>query len=446
MQRRDFIARLGLMAGGAVVASRTTSGAEAPGGAPAKDGDAKAAAGKILEPAREIPVVAQADVVVVGAGPAGVAAAIGAARAGASTILVERYNCLGGLWTGGLVLPLLATHGTGPDGKRKQVIAGIGGEMAAKLAKMKMAIHEIDPVVDPEAAKYAMEVMVQEAGIQVLYHCWAGNAVVKDGVIEALLLESKSGRVAVAPKVVVDCTGDGDVLAWSGEAFENMRYHIGLVHRLGNVDRIDKNKPGYKKMPIGNATPLKSVNWVNMNGEKNQDGLDLFALAKLQQKYRIAIWEQVEKIRATPGHEEVFLLEVAPQLGVRMSRILDGQYRLTFEDSMSHKAFDDAIGVSGAWTSVEHGGRKVGAGERPAWQIPYRSLVPKKTRNLLVAGRCFCFDKALVEDARVIGTCMVTGHGAGVAAAVAVKAGSSVQDADVAKIRATLLQQKAYLG
>jgi hypothetical protein len=113
---------------------------------------------------------------------------------------------------------------------------------------------------------------------------------------------------------------------------------------------------------------------------------------------------------------------------------------------MTHKAFDDAIGISGAWTSVSHGEQKVGPGERPMWQIPYRSLVPKKTKNLLVAGRCFCFEKALVEDARVIGACLVTGHGAGAAAAVAVKAGASVQDADVAAIRKTLLEQKAYLG
>ena len=113
---------------------------------------------------------------------------------------------------------------------------------------------------------------------------------------------------------------------------------------------------------------------------------------------------------------------------------------------MTYKSFDDSIGVSGAWTSVVHGGKKVGEGERPMWQIPYRSLTPKRTKNLLVAGRCFCFEKALVEDARVIGACLVTGHGAGAAAAVAVKAGAAVQDADVAAIRKTLLDQKAFLG
>jgi hypothetical protein len=300
--------------------------------------------------------------------------------------------------------------------------------------------------VDPEAAKYVMEAMIQEAGVRVLYHCWAAGVVAKEGVIEAVLLESKSGRVALVPKVVVDCTGDGDVLCWAGEAFETMRYHIGLVHRLGNVDRIDTTRPGYKKMPVGGPTPIRSVNWVNMNGEKDQDGLDLFTLSRLQQKYRIEIWKQAEKIRATPGHEEVFLLDTAPQLGVRASRILEGQYRLTLEDSMTHKTFDDAIGVSGAWTSVVHGGQKLSAGERPMWQIPYRSLVPKRTRNLLVAGRCFCFERALVEDARVIGACLVTGHGAGVAAAVAARSGSAVQAADIQQVRKVLLEQKAYLG
>jgi hypothetical protein len=309
-----------------------------------------------------------------------------------------------------------------------------------------MAIHEIDPVVDAEAAKYVMEVMVQEAKVQMLYHGWAAGVVAADGVIQAVLVETKSGRVAVAGKTFVDCTGDGDVFAWAGEGFENMRYHIGLVHRLGNVDRVDKSKPGYKKMHLGSPTPIRSVNWVNMHGERDQDGLDLFNLSRLQQRYRIAVWKQVEKIRAVPGHEEVFLAETAPQLGVRMSRILDGQYRLTFEDSMRFKTYDDAIGVSGAWTSVSHGGESVPPANRPLWQIPYRSLVPKRTRNLLVAGRCFCFDRALVEDARVIGTCLVTGHAAGVGAALAARAGKSVQEADINAIRGTLTDQKAWLG
>ena len=436
--RRDFLSHLALSAGAFLGAPHLLRSAGGHG--------ATAPAGKILEPAREVPIVATADVVVVGGGPAGVAAAIAAGRAGASVVLIERYNHLGGLWTGGLVLPLLATHGSDKEKRRRRVIYGIGGEIADRLASMKMSIHEIDPVVDAEAAKYVMDVMVKEANVQMLYHCWAAGVVARDGVIQAVLLESKSGRVAVTGKVFVDCTGDGDVFAWAGEPFETMRYHIGLVHRLGNVDRVDPTKPGYKKLSIGGATPIPGVNWVNMNGKRDQDGLDLFNLSRLQQDYRIAVWDSVEKIRATPGYESVFLLETAPQLGVRMSRILEGQHRLTFADSMSFKTYDDTIGVSGAWITVGHGAGAVPAANRPMWQIPYRSLVPKRTRNLLVAGRCFSFDRELVEDARVIGACLVTGHGAGVAAAIAARIGSSVQDADITKIRSTLLEQKAWLG
>ncbi|MHC4251757.1 MAG: FAD-dependent oxidoreductase, partial [Planctomycetota bacterium] len=432
MRRRDFLSGLAIGAGALSVSG---SGAFAQG-ARDRTGPPRTNPGETVEePARKIPVVAKADVLVVGAGPAGVAAAISAARAGSSTILVERYNHLGGLWTGGLVLPLLATHGTDRGGRRLQVIHGIGGEMARRLADMKMSIKEVDPVVDPEAAKYVMEVMVKDAGVKPLYHCWAGNALLEDDTIKAVLLESKTGRVAVAPKVVVDCTGDGDIAHFAGESYQTMRYHIGLVSRIGNVDRVDRKRPGYKRMQIGRPTPLKSVNWLNMHGESNQDGLDLFNLSRLQQKYRISVWKHMERVRATPGHEELFLLDTASQLGVRVSRILDGQYRLTLEDSMTHRRFDDAIGVSGGWTSVVHGGSRVPAKNRPMWQIPYRSLVPKKTRNLLVAGRCFCFEKSLVEDTRVIGTCLVTGHGAGAAAAVAASSGASVQDIDVARVR-----------
>ncbi len=400
----------------------------------------------VLEPAREIPVIEEPDVLVVGGGPGGITAALAAARAGARTLLVERYNHLGGLWTGGLVLPLLSTHALDQDGKFKQVIYGIGDEMAQRLRRLGMAIHEVNPVVDPEAAKYVFDVMMRDSDVKTLYHCWASNVIVEDGWIRAVILESKSGRVAVAPKVVVDGTGDGDLLHLAGEEYENMFYHIGLVHRLGNIDRIDKSKPGYKELPIGNPTPIPSVNWVNMHGKDNQNGIDLYTLSELQQEYRIDIWERLQKIRSTPGYEQVFLLDTASQLGVRMSRILDGEYCLTLEDSMTYQKFNDVIGISGAWTSLIYQGKRVSTRERPLWQIPYRSLLPKKTKNLLAAGRCFSFEKKLVEDARIIGTCLVTGQGAGVAAAVAAKSNGSAKTVDIQQVQKILKDQNVNLG
>lgn len=436
MKRRSFLTNLVLTPGAILAGSQI---AQSDNGKPVSNGS-------VVEPAREIPVVAETDVLVVGGGPAGVAAAIAAGRTGAKTILIERYNHLGGLWTGGLVLPLLSTHALDADGKFKQVIYGIGGEIAQRLKQMGMTIQEVNPNIDPEAGKYIFDVMMRESGVKILYHCWASNVIMQNGWIKSLILESKSGRVAINPKMVIDCTGDGDVLSQAGEDFENMFYHIGLVHRLGNVDRIDKNKPGYKSVPLGDPTPIPGVNWVNMHGDDNQNGIDLFALSDLQQKYRIDIWEQTQKIRAVPGCEQVFLLDTAAQLGVRMSRILKGEYQLTLDNSMTYKKFDDSIGVSGAWTTLLYKGKRIPTNERPCWQIPYRALLPKKTQNLLVAGRCFSFEKALVEDARIIGTCLVTGHGAGVAAAVAAKASQSARDADIQQVRKILKDQNANLG
>ena len=403
-------------------------------------------AGTIKEPARDIPVVETADVLVIGGGPSGVAAAIAASRAGARTILAERYNHLGGLWTGGLVLPLLSTHAINKQSSMTRTLYGIGGEMLEKLEQIGMAIHEINPVVDPEATKYVLEVMLKESGVMPLYHCWASNVIVESDTIKAVFLETKSGRVAIQPKTVIDCTGDGDILHLAGEEYDIMNYELGLVHRLGNIDRINKDLARDRDLNIGGETPIPSVNWVNMVGGDYEDALDFRRLSELQQQHRIEIWEGVQEIRSVPGYEEVFLLDTAAQQGVRMSRILRGEYRLTLEDSMTFKSFDDNIGISGAWTSLLYQQRRVPMKERPMWQIPYRALLPQKTKNLLVAGRCFSFEQDLFQDARIIGTCLITGHGAGVGAALASDSGNAVQELDVKKIQKVLLEQKVYLG
>lgn len=447
MKRRDFVTRI-IAAGGALsMGLGCGRKINVNPDEKASEGISTSESGKtITEPAREIQVLAETDVLVIGGGPAGVAAAISASRAGAETYLVERYNHLGGLWTGGLVLPYLSTHAVDKHHRRRQVIYGLGGEMAQRLFDLGMAIHEINPVIDPEAGKFVLDEMIVEAGVKMLYHSWGVNAIMDGKTIKGVFIESKSGRQALLAKVVIDCTGDGDVFHWAGENYENMHYHIGLVHRLGNVDRINKNASGYKELPIGNETPIPSVNWVNMHGHNDQNGIDMLNLSELQLEYRRNIWESVEEIRNTPGYEDVFLLDTASQMGVRMSRILDGEYRLTLEDSMTYKNFDDAIGISGAWTTMLYNGKKVVPAKRPMWQIPYRSLLPKSTENLIVAGRCFCFEKELVEDTRIIGTCLVTGHGAGAAAARAIKERELVRNIDIPKLRKLLVEQNVWFG
>jgi ribulose 1,5-bisphosphate synthetase/thiazole synthase len=448
MKRRSFLSNVVLTSGSIVLGAACGRKIE-PTSTDTEEGSGKVVSGKgntVLEPAKEIPILAETDVLVIGGGPAGTAAAIAASRTGAETYLVERYNHLGGLWTGGLVLPLLSTHAVDKNHNTRQVIYGIGGEMSQRLKDLGMSISEVDPVVDPEAAKYVLDEMILEAGVKMLYHTWATNVIMDGSTINGVFVESKSGRMAILAKIVVDCTGDGDIFHWAGEQYDEMQYHIGLVHRLGNTDRIDRSKAGFVERETGGPTPIPGVNWVNMHGEDNQDGLDVVNLSRLQQEYRREIWESVQEIRQTPGYEKVFLLDTASQIGVRMSRIVDAVYKLTLEDSMTYKAFDDAIGISGAWTSILYKGKRVAREDRPLWQIPYRSLVPKHTDNLLVAGRCFCFERGLVEDTRIIGTCLITGHGAGAAAGLAVKEGAQVRNLDTDKLKGLLLQQGAWLG
>ena len=449
MQRRIFLNRL-LLSSGAVIlgsqCSRPGPEGKAAGQVEGSQTATNPVAGTIKEPARDIPVVETADVLVIGGGPSGVAAAIAASRTGARTILAERYNHLGGLWTGGLVLPLLSTHAINKQKTMTRTLHGIGGEILQRLEEIGMAIHDINPVVDPEATKYVLEVMLKESGVMPLYHCWASNVIVESNTIKAVLLETKSGRVAISPKTVIDCTGDGDILHLAGEDYDIMNYELGLVHRLGNIDRINKEAAGNNDLNIGGETPIPSVNWVNMVGGDYEDALDFRRLSELQQQHRIEIWEGVQQIRSVPGYEEVFLLDTAAQQGVWMSRILKGEYRLTLDDSMTFKSFDDNIGISGAWTSLLYQSKRVPMDERPLWQIPYRALMPRKTKNLLVAGRCFSFEQDLFQDARIIGTCLITGHGAGVGAALASNTGNSVQELDVKEIQKILLAQDAYLG
>ncbi|MBO4642459.1 MAG: FAD-dependent oxidoreductase [Bacteroidaceae bacterium] len=397
------------------------------------------------EPARKIPVIASADVVILGGGPAGVAAALSAAREGCSVYLVERTGFLGGLWTGGLVLIVWCLFGANKQGKQTQVIHGVTKEILDNLKRHKMLVFEQKPTPDPETAKYVLAEMLHNAGVNVLYNSSGANVIHNGDCIEALILETKSGRVAIQGKMFIDASGDGDLMEWAGENFSEMRYQIGLNYRLGNVDHVNPNASGFEEQWIGSETPLPSVNWVNIYGQPEQDALDVFNLSRLQYELRKSAWENTEKIRQKPGYEDIFLLDTAPILGTRVARILDSLHNVTLEESMTYTVYKDVVGISGGWTNLPYKGGVVKAKERPYWQIPLRSLLSLKTRNLIVAGRCFGFEKGLVEDAREIGTCFVTGQGAGIAAAQAVLQQTVPSDLNLEKLRSALNRQDVFL-
>jgi hypothetical protein len=359
---------------------------------------------------------------------------------------LERHNHLGGLWTGGLVLPVLSTRGAGPDGKWTKVVHGISDDVCGRLFQMGMAIHEENPMVDPEACKYVLDEMCREAGVRTIFFCTAAEVAMSGYRIEAVIMETKSGRVAVRSKMVVDCSGDGDVMAWSGVSHREIKYHIGLDARLGNTDRVNAEAPGFQRQGLGGETPIKGVSMRWMHGEDGQDGLDVFNLSRLQLKYRKEIWEHTEELRKKPGYGEVFLLETAPQLGVRVTRALDALHTVTLEESMTRNVYPDSIGMSGASDNITYKGEVVPTAKRPCWQIPYRALLPRGCDNLLVAGRCFGFEEGLAWDAREIGTCFVTGQAAGTAAALATKARCAASEVDTNLLQQELRKQRVTLG
>lgn len=436
LSRRDWIRVLGasgLAAG--------LGGASRPGAAAAAEAKRTCPAvvdGKVIQPERELPVLHSTDVLVVGAGPAGVCAAIAAKRAGVEVTLVERYGHFGGLWTGGLVLLVIPMF----DKNKKQVTLGIGEEMLQALDKLDGGIvnHRpgANPTVDAEAAKYVMVEMIREANVNVYLHCWGVDAIMDGDTIRGAVFESKSGRQAILAKMVIDATGDGDVFAAAGAAHETRRYDIGLVSRLGNLDKVDHAKAkaaGVKKPDgLGSITPIPGVHWVNMRGPA-ADGLDVAELTRLEMNHRRFIWRNLQKIRKTPGYEQVYLMETAPQLGVRITRVLDGMKRLTLRDAQAGVSYPDVIGYGGA-----------DGAQKDAWQIPYGALVPKKIDNVLAAGRCISGEQPMADLLRLIAACFVTGQAAGVAAALAVKDSCRARDVDVPKLQAELRKQGAYLG
>lgn len=392
--------------------------------------------GKVIQPRRELPILDKTDVLIVGGGPAGVAAAIAAKRVGASVTLVERYGHFGGLWTGGLVLLVIGHIVKGG----KQVCQGIGEEIMRRLDKLDGAIIDrkagSNPTVDAEAVKYVMVEMIEEASVKVFLHCWGVDAVIDGNVVRGVVFESKSRRQAILAKVVIDATGDGDIFAAAGARFEHRSHNVGLVSRIGNLDRIDKRKASGQPKPrhMGNPTPVAGVNWVNMHGPE-VDGLDVATLTRMEMNHRKFIWKNIQKTRQIPGYERVYLVETAPQLGVRITRVLDGIKTVTLADLKAGTKFPDVVGMGGSER-----------GNHGEWQIPYGALVPVKTDNVLAAGRCICAEIRMADLVRLIPNCFVTGHAAGVAAAVAVKDACRPRDVDIQKVQKILRQQEAYLG
>lgn len=413
-------------------------------------------------PSGRVPVTAHTDVLVAGGGAAGLAAAVAAARCGAEVLLLERSAYLGGLATGGLIILLLTLD----DGAGRQVVGGLCQEMVDRLDRRKAAYfppsqewNDPDPrlvehyrrwglvwgsgphrvrysvAFEPHEFVFAADEMVREAGVRVLYQTWVCEPLVEDGELTAVIIQNKGGRQAVRAKVVVDATGDGDVMAAAGESYELERVHPWLWFLMSNV------RDPEKALEVGGGLFFHTIGkgrvLVPWGGEARATGrIDAtmpWEVSEALAECRRMVAEEAARLKkSVPGFEDAYVSLVAEQLGITESRRLVGEYVMSREDL--NRSFPDTIARTGHWTKYDC-----------VYNIPYRSLLPRKARNVLVAGRCISVDHRVHHATKEIPACMATGQAAGVAASMAAASGKSVKEVDVGELRARLLSQGAIL-
>lgn len=431
---------------------------------------------------KEIPVTSKADVVVAGGGPAGFAAAIAAARSGADTLLVERFNCLGGSGTVGLVGPFAPTAGTN-GGIYSEVI-----ERLQDMGAMKLSwYYRIPNCFDVESYKYAVQIMCEDEGVKFLFNTFVIDTITKDKSVTSILVANKGGLQAISANVIIDATGDGDIAFYAGAAYEkgdkkgncqptSFIFNIGGVKKM----KLDESDIVRLKEQFERARDHGEINlpcyvnsiwgWVDFVGEGSTirdgevtinldmtsgiDGTDPQALTKAELDGRRQAWECLSFYRRhVPGGENAYIIKTAYQHGIRETRRILGKYYLTKEDALSAKKFDDGICKASSILDI-HGPESLRHREEDwkkehcvpegdYYEIPYRCLVPEGIENLLVAGRCISSDRETNGSLRMMATCMATGQATGMAAALAINRNVKPSELSGAYLRKKLIEMGA---
>jgi hypothetical protein len=425
---------------------------------------------------------------VIGGGPAGITAATAAARTGRSVILIERYGYLGGAGTAGGLSTFCGLHAR-VHGAHQQVIHGIADDILSRLRSLdglsephlSLGDKVMAQAFDISAYKIAADEIVTGSGATLLYHAMVtGVDMTAANRIGAVFTESKSGRHAIRGQVFIDCSGDGDVAAWSGAPFEkgataeDMMFPS-LMFRINGVDagtagrawevlsrQMDEAEAAGthhfpRKRPI--VRPQRNpLEWrANMSQLANPDGspvdgTNVWQLSHGEVTGRQQVLHAFEFIRDhTPGFDGSYIVDIAPQIGIRETRRIVGEYQLTQDDILDCASFPDPVGVNG-WPVEAHVKGDVdivfphGDNPRGFNQLPFRMIMPKVVDNLYVAGRCASMTHGGQSSARVSGPCFAMGQAAGTAADLALKGAVACRNVDYRQLRERLVADGAYLG
>lgn len=435
-------------------------------------------------PAREVPVYGEYEVVVVGGGPAGVMAAAAAAASGRSTLLIERYGFLGGAGTMGGLSTFCGLHAR-IHGEDARVIRGLTDNLLDRLAGMDalsaphMSVDNriMAQAFDISAYKIVLDDMLVSAGAELLFHTSVQGVVLgADRTIDGVVVESKSGAGLVRGRIFIDGSGDADLAAWAGAPFErsehllypSLMFRINGVHpeeagqawrtvrrlmeeaEAAGTHRFPRKKPIVR--PQRNPLEWRS-NLTQLSNEDGSaiDGTDVRQLTRGELQGRQQVREVFEFIRSvTPGFQDSYIVDIAPQIGIRETRRIVGAYQLTEEDVLGCADFDDAIGVNG-WPVEAHiqgdvEFRFASPDSRGYNQLPYRMLVPGSIDNLLVVGRCASMTQRGQSSGRVTGPCFAMGQAAGTAADLALESDVTVGAIDTAALQRRLEVEGVYLG
>ena len=446
---------------------------------------------RIVRPEKEIEIYKTTDVLVVGGGPAGIGAAVAAARQGRKVLLLEKRGFLGGNVTACYVENcnyFLAGTGFSSEGVYAEI-----EELAYKEYGNDNIREKNKYAFSSEYLKVFLDDFLQREGVELLLHSFVNEVIMKDDRIEAVIIQTKKGPAAVKAGMVIDATGDGDVAFAAGVPYEQGRETDGLCQpgtvsvrlagadpkvllengdMLSEIGRVFKQdyragKTGLackrQDLPFGRLTNGGQISYVNYACAYGIDPTDISDLTRGEiecRKYDIDIWKYLKT--HFEALKNIEIASIAPEIGFRDSRRIEGLYKLTIDDMESNRHFDDVIAVFPRFydmlspdANMDGDGRVEGKGyvghifepvvDKRSFEIPYRSLLPVNVRNLIVAGRCISADHVAESGTRAVSLCMMTGQAAGTAAALAVRDGLSPEKIKIRELQNLLINQKIKL-